>query len=87
MYKRLAKIYYVGQVAMSVAIIAFGASYSIRCLLSKQIFCAVCFAVMGLVSGYLLMFRSSIKELREHNAKQAQGKSYITKPIIPKHDT
>lgn len=75
MYQRLAKIYYVGQVVFSVLVILFGASYGLRCLFAGQIFCAVCFAIIGYVSGYRLFFRASVKELREHNAKVKLSKS------------
>ena len=73
--RTLAKIFYVGQVVFSVLVILFGASYSLRCLFAGQIFCAVCFAIIGYVSGYLMFFRASLKELREHNAKQVRVNS------------
>lgn len=69
MYQRLAKIYFVGQVVFSVAVILLGVLYGIRCLLAGQIFCALCFGAIGYVSGYLLLFRASVNELRKHNAK------------------
>lgn len=76
MYKSLAKIFYVGQVVFSVAVITFGFSYCLRCLLNglteANIFYAVCFAIIGYVGGYRLLFRASVKELREHNAKMVK---------------
>lgn len=58
-------IYYIGQVLISLCVIIFGCAYGIRCLINGQIFCAVCFGIMAYVSGYLLLFRASVKELRE----------------------
>lgn len=75
MYQRLARNFYVGQVVFSVLVIMFGVSYTLRCLFAGQIFCAVCFAIGGYVSGYHLLFRASIKELREYNAKINYSKS------------
>ena len=75
MYQRLARKFYVGQVVISVLVIMFGVSYTLRCLFAGQIFCAVCFAIGGYVSGYHLLFRASIKELREYNAKINYSKS------------
>ncbi|WP_304977074.1 hypothetical protein [Duncaniella muris] len=75
MYQRLARNFYVGQVIFSVLVIMFGVSYTLRSLFAGQIFCAVCFAISGYVSGYRLFFRASIKELREHNAKVKLSKS------------
>ncbi len=74
MYHTLAKIYLVGQVVFSVAVMLLGFSYCLRCLFEGQIFCAVCFFIMGYVSGYLLLFRASVKDLREFNAKRLQAK-------------
>ena len=67
MHKSLANIFYYGQVLFSVAVIIFGFSYSLRCLFDGNIFCAVCFAIIGYVSGYRLFLRASLKELREHD--------------------
>lgn len=75
MYQRLARKLYVGQVIFSVLVIMFGVSYTLRSLFAGQIFCAVCFAIGGYVSGYHLLFRASIKELREYNAKINYSKS------------
>ncbi len=72
MYHRLTKAYLVSQVVFSILVMLFGASYGIRCLVADQIFCAVCFAIIGYVSGYRLLFRASVKELREFN--QRHGK-------------
>lgn len=65
-----AKASYIGQTVMSVLVIMFGLGYGIRCLLSNQIFCAVCFGVMAYVCGYKLLLRASMAELRENNAKK-----------------
>lgn len=65
MYRKLTKAYLIGQVVFSVMMILFGATYCIRCLLANQIFCAICFAIMGYVSGYMLLFRASMAELRQ----------------------
>lgn len=73
MYKTLANIFFVGQLIFSVIVIVAGADYSLRCLLDGQLFCAVCFAIIGYVSGYLMLFRNSLKELRKHNAKCAKS--------------
>lgn len=73
MYHTLAKTFYVGQVVFSVLVIIMGAAYGLRCLFSGQLFCAMCFAVMGYVSGYRLLFRASLQELREYNAKHKQA--------------
>lgn len=73
MYQRLAKIYLVGQVVFSVGVIILSFSYSLRCLFDDNIICAVCFALIGYVSGYRLLFRASVKELREHNAKMVKS--------------
>lgn len=75
MYQKLAKIYLVGQVVLSVAVIILGISYCLRCLFDGQVFCAVCFAVIGYVSGYGLLFRASVKELRDYNVKRIKAKS------------
>lgn len=74
MYQRLAKIFYAGQVVFSVLVILLGASYSLRCLFAGQIFCALSFAIISYVSGYLMFFRASVKELREHNARRVKMK-------------
>lgn len=73
MYRIIAKTYHIAQVIFSVAIIILGATYSLRCLLEGNIFCAICFALIGYVSGYLLLFRASVKELRQHNAKMKKS--------------
>lgn len=77
MYQRLAKICLVGQFVFSVAVIIFGFSYCLRCLLNglteANIFYAVCFAIIGYVSGYRLLLCASLQELREFNAKQIQA--------------
>lgn len=73
----MAKTIYVGQVVFSVLVIIFGAAYGLRCLFSGQLFCAMCFALMGYVSGYRLLFRASVKELREYNAKRQQHDNSI----------
>lgn len=72
MYQRLAKIYLVGQVVFSVAIIILGIAYGFRYLFADKIFPAACFCVIGYVSGYRLLFKASMAELREH--KQRAGK-------------
>lgn len=72
MYQNLAKIYLVGQVLFSVAVILFGIVYCLRCLFAGNIFCAVCFAIIGYVSGYLLMLPTSLRELREHNSRHRE---------------
>lgn len=58
-------IFYIGQVIFSLCVILIGCAYGIRCLIAGQIFCAVCFGIMGYVSGYLMLFRASVAELRE----------------------
>lgn len=77
MYKLLAKTFYIGQVVFSVFVIIFGFSHCLRCLLNglteANIFYAVCFALIGYVSGYRLLFRASVKELREHNGKMVKS--------------
>lgn len=62
MFKKLEKAYLLGQIAFSVLVIIFGAAYGLRCLLAGQTFCAVCFAIIGYVSGYRLLFKASVKE-------------------------
>lgn len=74
MYHTLAKIYLVGQVVFSVFVMLLSLSWCVRCLFAGQLFCAVLFFIMGYVSGYLLLFRASVKELREFNAKRLQAK-------------
>lgn len=68
----LGKIFLVCQLIFSVASIVFGALYGIRCLLAGQLFCAVCFAIIAYVCGYLLLFRNSVRELREFYTKKIQ---------------
>lgn len=72
MYRTLSKIFYVWQVAFSVIIILFGTGYCLRCLFSGQLFGAVCFAFVAYVAGYRLLFRASVKELRESNESQTE---------------
>lgn len=72
MYHRLTKAYLVSQVVFSILVMLFGASYGIRCLVADQIFCAMCFAIIGYVSSYRLLFRASVKELREFNQKHGK---------------
>lgn len=62
-------IFYIGQVLFSLCVIITGCAYGIRCLISGQIFCAVCFGIMAYVSGYLLLFRASFAELRDFYTK------------------
>lgn len=71
MLHKIEKIYLIAQVTFSVLVILFGFSYGIRCLVANQIFCALCFAVIG-YSGYRLLFKASMAELREY--KQRVGK-------------
>lgn len=73
MFHKLEKIYLVGQVVFAAAVILFGVVYGLRCLFAGQIFCAVCFALIAYVSGYRLLLRASLQELREFNAKQIQA--------------
>lgn len=79
MYRKIAKTLLLGQVVASVAVIIFGFSYCLRCLFDGlnrfNIFFAVCFALMGYVCGYLLLYRASVRELRKFNAKQSRAKS------------
>lgn len=72
MLHKIEKIYLIAQLTFSVLVILFGFSYGIRCLVANQIFCALCFAVIGYVSGYRLLFKASMAELREY--KQRVGK-------------
>ena len=70
MLHKIEKIYLIAQVTFSVFVILFGVSYGIRCLVSNQILCAVCFGFMAYVSGYKLMLPASLAELREYNEKR-----------------
>lgn len=72
MFRKLEQIYLVGQVVFSVAVILFGAVCCLRCLFDGQHFCAACFAAMAYVSGYRLLLRGSLDELREFNSQQKQ---------------
>lgn len=74
MYRKYKNIFLLGQVVLAVAIILVGAVYCVCCLFAGNIFCAISFALIGYVSGYRLLFRASIKELREFNSKQIQTK-------------
>lgn len=71
MYHTLTKIFYIGQVAASVAVILFGVAYCLRSLFAGQFFCALCFFVIGYVGGYRMLLRASLKELREYNERHA----------------
>lgn len=73
MYKILAKIFFIGQLIFSVIVIVAGAVYCLRCMLEDNPFCAVCFAIISYVSGYLMLFRSSVQELQKHNQKCAKS--------------
>lgn len=72
MLNKLAKLYLIGQVIFSALVMIFGAAYGMRCLFAGQIFCAVCFGIMGYVSGYRLLFKASMAELREYNQRGAK---------------
>lgn len=61
------------QVALSAIVILIGAVYALRCLFAGQIFCAVCFAALGYVSGYRLLFKASIDELRKARTNNLKG--------------
>lgn len=74
MYRKFEKIFLVAQVILAVSVVLFGAAYGLHCLFAGNIFCAVCFTLIGYVSGYRLLFLASIKELREYNSKQIQTK-------------
>lgn len=63
-------IFYIGRALFSLCIILFGCAYGIRCLINGQIFCAVCFGIMSCVSGYMLLFRASVAELRDFYNKR-----------------
>lgn len=65
------KIFLHLQVALSVIAMLIGAAYALRCLFAGQIFCAACFAVH--VSGYRLLFKASIDELRKARANNSKG--------------
>ena len=72
MLHKIEKIYLIAQLTFSFLVILFGVSFRIRCLVAYQIFWALCFAVIGYVSGYRLLFKASMAELREY--KQRVGK-------------
>ena len=69
MLHKIEKIYLIAQVAFSVLVILFGVSYGIRCLVANQIFCALGFGMIGYVSGYRLLFKASMAELREYKQR------------------
>ena len=73
MYQKSEKIFLIGQLIGSVAVILFGVIYGLRCLLAGQVFCAVSFAVFAYVCGYRLLLRASVNELREYNGKRHQA--------------
>lgn len=68
--RKIKKMFYLAQVIFSALVIMMGLGYGIRCMLNGQIFCAICFGVMGYVGGYHLLFRPSIAELHQFNAKE-----------------
>lgn len=72
MLNKLAKIYIIGQVIFSVLVMIFGVAYGMRCLLAGQTICAIGFSVIGYVSGYRLLFKGSMAELREYNRRDAK---------------
>lgn len=67
---KVGKLCLLGQVLLSILITLFGVFNCIRCLMAGQIFCTVCFAIIGYVSGYHFLFRASLDELRKHNTKR-----------------
>lgn len=71
MRNNIKKVFYIAQVIFSVLVVTMCIGYGIRCLLGNQIFCAVCFSIMGYVCGYRLMFRASMAELHQFNTKEA----------------
>lgn len=69
MYRILAKAFLIGQVIASLAVIVGGIAYSLRCLCDNQTSCAVCFAAIAYVSGYRLLYKASVRELRNFNTQ------------------
>ncbi len=67
--KTFEKLYLWAQVVMSVLVILFGVSYAVRCFIENSggvfVFLFMCIAI----NGYALMYRASIKELREFRAR------------------
>lgn len=60
------------QVVFAILVIMMGVTYCIRCIFAANWFCAACFAIMAYGSGYLLMYRSAVEELRRHRAGEEQ---------------
>ena len=73
MFHKLEKFISLVKSFFAVAVILFGVAYGLRCLFAGQIFCTVCFALIAYVSGYRLLLRASLQELREFNSKQTQA--------------
>lgn len=69
MYRHLAKAYHIGQVAFAIIVIMFGAGFGLRYLFENQIFYAICFGVIGYISGYRMWFKTSMAELKRFNAR------------------
>lgn len=71
--KTIEMIYLWAQVVFSVLVILFGVSYAVRCFIENSggvyVFLFVCLAI----NGYALLYRASIKELREAREKYRKG--------------
>lgn len=79
MYRKIEKMFLVGQVVSSVSVILLCSVKFIHILLGGlgpvNIFSAACFALMGYVCGYLLLYRASVRELRKFFSRYSGTKS------------
>ena len=63
------KTYSYIQLTLAIAVTIFGAAYCLRALLAGQVFCAICFFILGYVSGHRLLLRPTLRQLR-HSGKK-----------------
>lgn len=72
--KTLEMLFLWWQLFISIGVILFGATYAIRCIVEKSGDVYVfLFVFMAYVPGYRLLFRASVKELREARARRKGG--------------
>ena len=58
------KTYIYIQLTLAIAVTIFGCAFCLRALLSGQIFCAICFFLLGYVCGYRLLLLPTLQQLR-----------------------